>query len=232
MHKAQRNILVHLRHRPGTTGARFSELCATTDMTSDVFKFHIQKLVALDYISKHPSGRYRLTQRGKEFANRLDEKTGREIPQPKASMLLVARLHTGDEVRYLAHRRLREPFYGFWGIGSAPVLRGQSIVTAAREEFAKQTGVEATFSVHGVYHVIDRSTSGEVLEDKLFSIVVTDVEHEPPLREWYGGESVWLTRDELLARTPLFPTTAQTLAMLDTGATFAETECVYNEEEY
>lgn len=229
MHQAQRSILAYLRHNPS---ARFGDLLRTTDMTSDVFKFHVQKLMRLDYITKQSDGRYDLTQRGKEFANRLDEKTGREIAQPKASMLIIARLHSDGEVRYLAHQRQRQPFFGYWGIGSAPVLRGQSIPAAARAEFAKQTGIDSQFAVHGMYHVIDRTPDGDVLEDKLFAIVVADFDQEPQMRPWYGGLSAWMTRQQLLSQSPLFPTTEHTLDMLDSGVTFAETECVYSEDQY
>lgn len=229
MHRAQRSVLAHLRH---VSTARFGELRQPTDMSSDIFKFHIQKLINLDYITKLPDGGYALTQRGKEFANRLDERTGREIPQPKASMLMIARLHDAPTVRYLAHRRCREPFRGFWGIGSAPILRGNGVVASAHDEFLKQTGIDADFTVYGVYRVIDRSPRGEVLEDKLFTIVVADLDYAPTLREWYGGENVWMTREELLAHTPLFPTTAHTLDMIESGIAFAEAECTYTEEEY
>lgn len=37
---------------------------------------------------------------------------------------------------------------------------------------------------------------------------------------------------ELLAKTPLFPTTTRTLEMIERGERFAECECSYKDTEY
>lgn len=230
MHPAQSSTLFELRH---AKAARFSDLLKTTTLTSDTFKFHLRKLTALGLIQKTNDGLYELTARGKEFANRLDETTGKEIMQPKSSMLLVVRTTSADgEQLYLAHQRTREPFYGFWGIGSAPVLRGVPLGESAMSELEKQTGIRAEFHVAGAIRVIDKDTRGSILEDKLFSVMVADVPTPQESHDWHGGKSVWLTRSVLLASERLFPTTERTLDFVDSGDTFAETVCVYNDNEY
>lgn len=229
LHPAQSSTLFELRH---TKRARFSDLLRTTTLTSDSFKFHLRKLTALGLITKDDDGLYILTPRGKEFANRLDEKTGMQIMQPKCSMLLmVASVRHGETV-YLAHMRQREPFYGFWGIGSAPVVRGMSLVDSATHELKKQSGIDAKFTVKSMLRVIDKNPDGEVLEDKLFGIMYAILPEPVQPHEWYGGHSEWLTREELLAKKPLFPTTTATFDIIESGLTFDETTCVYTDDEY
>lgn len=197
-----------------------------------MFKFHIRKLVSLGYISKRHDGLYALTPAGKEYTNRLDETTGRTIAQPKASMLLFVRSYRDGQEYVLAHCRRREPFRDFWGIASAPVLRGVPIREAAARECCKQTGLDAMFEVRGQHRVIDVTPDGDVLEDKIFIILTTEVDGCPPLHKWYGGESEWLTRAELLAKQKLFPTTGKIFEMFDGGVSFAEDTCVYDLSEY
>lgn len=229
LHRAQSSVLALLRR---VTRARYGELRRPTGLESDIFKYHLRKLVQAGYVLKAEDGAYELSAEGKEFANRLDEKTGREILQPQASMLLLVR-STRDGTQYvLAHRRTREPFRDYWGIASAPVQRGVSMTVAAARELKKQTGIVAEFSVNGMYRVIDTLPRGDVLEDKLFSLLVADVEGLAAPHEWYGGESVWMTEEQLLAKDKLFPTTEKTLAMVKNAVMFAEDVCIYRKDEY
>lgn len=229
LHRAQTAILHKLR---STARARYTDLRLAADLDSDVFKFHIRKLISTGLIVKSDDGRYILTPAGKEFANRLDKHTGREIQQPKASMLFVVRAEVDGVVRYLAHRRMREPFWGYWGIASAPILRGVPTHEAAARELHKQSGIVAEFRVVGLHRVIDQTPGGDVLEDKLFSLLRADLDHMPDPHAWHGGESVWQTRDELLAHPRIFPTTAKTLDMIEGGVPFAEDACIYPLDKY
>lgn len=229
LHPAQVSVLYALRHR---TTARYSELRRTTSLESDVFKFHLRTLRRLKLIDKLDDGSYALTASGKEFANRLDTQTGAEVQQPKSSMLLVIRSRRDDRWYYLAHRRLRQPFYGFWGIASAPLLRGVSITEAAASEAQKQMGIKAIFAPVGVQRSIDIDESGVVLEDKVFTLMLAEVDGLPAPHEWHGGASEWLTREELLTKTPLFPTTAETLSSIESQRFFVELTTMYKSGEY
>lgn len=230
LHSAQSKVLYILRH---ATRARYSELRKPTGLESDIFKYHLRKLERAKYVIKSSDGLYELTAEGKEFANRLDEKTGREIERSKSSMLLVVTSQQGGKTYYLAHRRTREPFRDYWGIGSAPVLRGVPICESAAREMQKQTGLTLNFSVRGFYRVIDKTMQHTILEDKIFALMYAEVEeHCPPLHYWYGGESMWLSREELLAKDKLFPTTAETLEMIEHEQLFAEAICVYPTNAY
>lgn len=225
LHAVQTSILETLRH---ATRARYSELLRPTGIEGDTFKYHLRKLMKQSFVIKAEDGVYELTAEGKEFANRLDRRTGRELEQPKASMLLVVR--SGDKV--LAHKRTREPFRDFWGIASAPMLRGVPVAESAKRELKKQTGITAEFSVMGMQRVIDTRSNGTVLEDKLFTLLVASIPTAPLPHTWYGGESEWLTVRELLAKEKLFATTEKSIEMIEHGELFAEEVCIYKNSEY
>ena len=229
IHTVQAAILYILRH---ATRARYGELRRPTGLESDVFKYHLKKLMALHYVVKADDGQYELTVAGKEFSNRLNEKTGKPIEQPKSSMLIVVVCVEAGVTYYLAHQRMREPFRGFWGIASAPLLRGIPAQESAARELRKQAGIEADFEVTGIYRVIDKNHRGDVLEDKLFSAMYARLDGKVDPRPWAGGVSVWMTRDELLSQAQLFPITEQVFDMIDGRVTFREAICVYRDDEY
>ena len=85
VHSAQIAILRHLLFVP-TAG--FAELQKSTSLTSDHFNFHIRKLVDSDMITK-TDDRYKLTPRGKEYANRMDTDENEIEKQPKVSVALI-----------------------------------------------------------------------------------------------------------------------------------------------
>lgn len=229
LHPAQSSVLFTLRH---ATSARYSELQRTTTLESDVFKFHLRKLQTYGYVMKMDSGAYELTAEGKEFANRHDEKTGRMIAQPKSSMLIVVTTVSNGQTYYLAHRRSREPFRNFWGIGSGPVIRGVPIYEQATTELKKQTGIDADLNVCGMYRVISTAPNGDVREDTLFAVVCAEVSSKITPHEWIGGKSSWMTKEELLGQTKLFSNTQGLFEMLEQGDIFRENSYVYNNDEY
>lgn len=229
IHPAQTTILYTLRH---ATRAHYSELMRPTRLEGDRFKYHINKLVKRNLVYKASDGLYELTAEGKEFANRLNEQTGREIEQPKASMLLVVTSIRDGTTYFLAHKRDREPFRDYWGIMSAPLLRGIPARESATKELEKQTGLSVDFTPIGLYRVIDQTSNGKILEDKLFSLLFATVEDTPEPHYWYGGESAWMTRDELLAKKKLFPITARALEMAEQSIWFSEDVCTYTLDEY
>lgn len=229
LHPAQTSVLYALRH---TKDARFSELLKNTSMESDVFKFHVRKLQSLGLITKQASGNYSLSAVGKEFANRLDEESGELLKQPKPSIIMVVRSKKRGETYFLSQKRLREPFRNFWGVISAPIIAGQSVLDIAASELLKQTGIRADFVVRGSVRVIDYDDKDILLEDKLFTILTADIEDCPPPHAWYSGESMWTTRAELLARKPVFPMTSQILEFIDSDDVFLELTHHYDSADY
>src|SRR5690242_16238231 len=86
IHEAQTSILRELLFLPA---AGFAELQKPTGLTSDHFTFHINRLVELGLVERVERGRYRLTSKGKEYANRLDTDNNTVERQPKAAVMLT-----------------------------------------------------------------------------------------------------------------------------------------------
>ncbi len=84
IHDAQTKILRELLFLPEVN---FAALQKTTGMESDHAKFHIKRLVELGYIEKHRT-KYRLSIKGKEYANKLDTEAGVIERQPKVAVML------------------------------------------------------------------------------------------------------------------------------------------------
>ena len=226
IHPAQVTTLKTLEQ---ATRARFSELQRAANMESDTFKFHASSLKRAGLIFKDTDGLYQLTAEGKSMVSRLDKRTRRQIEQPKSSMLMIVRANSG---KILAHKRTREPFNGYWGIASAPMLRGVPAADSASRELKRQTGITANFTIKGAYRLIDKDMRGNVLEDKLFAVAEAVLEKETSPISWCGGVSEWMNEPNLLAKEKLFPTTAATLDMIESGEVFKEDICVYESDEY
>lgn len=213
LHPAQLSILETLRH---TEQARFSVLMTPTGLTSDSFKFHLQKLQKQGHVEKLPTGQYCLTAIGKEFANNLDSKSKTLAKQPKVSVQLIVRQTGEDGVeRYLFQERRRNPYFGYWGFIGGPVYWGLAPENVAAQELAKQTGLSGSFCVRSTLRKRNfRQTDSALLEDKLFLLIeATDIQGTLT-NDWYAGFNAWLTLDELHAKERAFAEADRMIAML------------------
>ena len=230
LHKAQVSILRTLRHNPS---ARYTTLRRPTGLESDVFKFHLRKLLHQKYVRKLESGAYHLTPTGKEFANNLSDARRTAQKQPKLSVVIVASKDFDGTKKYLCQKRLRNPFYGFWGCLSGPVQWGESLEAAARREFEKQTGMTATYAVGSFYRETDYATDADaILEDKLFAVMkATEVVGEIT-NVWSKGLNAWMTLEELEMQDKYFTATRNFVKLLETRKSYQAGGVDYKQTEY
>ncbi|HSW99509.1 MAG TPA: NUDIX domain-containing protein [Patescibacteria group bacterium] len=228
LHSVQASILADLRH---TETARFSTLMHSTDLQSDSFKFHLRKLVTLGYVEKLESGSYRLTVKGKEFANSVNGGESGEQKQPKLSVLVIVReSSSGGLVRYLFQKRLRNPYFGFWSCIGGPVKWGEDIISTAQRELLKQTGLSAEFVVRSFYRKRDYETASDtLLEDKLFCIVEATKLEGALSNSWPSGHNAWKTIDEFKAQPKYFTSIVEMLKM---GTSYESQDAHYNARDY
>ena len=194
IHQTQTSILRELLFHPE---AGYAELQKPTGLSSDHFNFHIARLVELNLVEKLSRGRYSLTPRGKEYANRLDTDNNTIERQPKSAVILALEREKNGKKEYLFQERLKNPYFGFWGLPSGKIRWGETIIQTAERESLEETGLMADFTVAGVYHehVIQEETD-EMLEDKIFFVVSGKNIRGKMIDLFEGGRNEWLTYDE------------------------------------
>jgi ADP-ribose pyrophosphatase YjhB (NUDIX family)/predicted transcriptional regulator len=229
-HAAQVAIMRHLLFKPQ---AGFSELQKATDFTSDHFNFHIKKLIEEGYVEKLEK-HYRLTHKGKEYANRMDTDENEIEKQPKVSVAItLERQNDRGEREFLFQQRKKNPYYDFWGRMGGKIRWGESVIEAAERELKEETGLEADFEYKLLYHKRDFSkTTGKLLEDKMFFCVYATEFSGDLIEEFEGGINRWMTVEEFHKVPKRFKSVDEFMELMDTGVPFAEREFYYDESEY
>ena len=110
LHPIQKDILLILLFNPKLPFSGLNRAKISTDQ----FNFHLKRLLSLDLVEKTEKF-YVLTQKGKEFANRLDTESSVFEKQAKISVLICAVSEVGKGRKYLVQQRLKEPYFGFYG---------------------------------------------------------------------------------------------------------------------
>jgi ADP-ribose pyrophosphatase YjhB (NUDIX family) len=231
IHEVQTSILRELLFLPG---AGFAELQKATKLTSDHFTFHIQRLVELGLVERVDRGQYRLTVKGKEYANRLDTDERTIERQGKVAVLLVpVRKRANGETEYMVQKRLKQPFYGHHGFMSGKLRWGETVETGAARELEEETGLEGKTTVKGVYHKMDYAKDGSMLEDKHFYVVRVNEPTGKFTPKFEGGENYWYTLDEIMNLETAFAGMDTVIeAAAQPGVVFWETAFKYELEEY
>ena len=196
LHPAQTKILRVLLFMPA---ARFAELQKASGLESDHAKFHIKRLVELGYVDKIGSV-YQLSVAGKEYANKLDTDAGVIERQPKVAVLLVVERYNSRThmTEYLLQKRLKHPYFGFWGAPTGKVRWGETLRDAAVRELKEETGLTGVFEYRGIYHErVRRQATGEIIEDKLFQLMFCDRFSGELQVEFDGGRNTWRTLEDM-----------------------------------
>ena len=230
IHDAQTKILRELLFHPD---AGYSVLQKPTGLTSDHFNFHIARLVELGLVEKIVRGTYRLTSRGKEYANRLDTDNNTIERQPKSAVIIGLTREHDNQVEYLFQERRKNPYYGFWGLPSGKIRWGETIVEAAAREALEETGMHADFAVKSVYHeqVIEQE-SRLVIEDKIFFIVHGENVHGKLITDFEGGHNEWRTLEDILNEDKKYATVAQEVELLSAKDWLFEQTITYSKQEF
>ena len=192
IHQVQTIIIRDLLFIPK---ASFSTLQKSTNLDSDHFKFHIKRLVELELITKNDNGEYLLTNKGKEYGNKIDTDLGVIERQPKSAVIIVIK-NIKDEL--LIQERLKHPYFGFWGYPGGKIKWGETIIEAGARELLEETNLKAELSYMGLYHEhVKSAETGELLEDKIFQIVGGRYLKGNLIEEFEGGRNKWMSIDDL-----------------------------------
>lgn len=230
IHDAQTTILRELLFHPS---AGFAELQKSTDLTSDHFNFHIARLVELGLVEKVRRGHYSLSSRGKEYANRLDTDDNTIERQPKTAVILAIEREGKNGKEYLFQERLKNPYFGFWGLPSGKIRWGESVLDTAARECLEETGFVADFRVAGVYHErVTLEETGEMMEDKIFFVCSGTNPKGTLLVDFEGGHNEWMTFDEAFKKEKKFDSFKAEIDILDSEEWLVERLTSYNKENF
>ncbi len=192
IHDAQIAILRELLFHPD---AGYAHMQKPTGLSSDHFNFHIGRLVDLGYVEKVKKGSYKLTQKGKEYANKLDTDANTIERQPKVAVILA--IERGDGT-WLFQERLKNPYFGFWGMPSGKIRWGETIIETAARELDEETGMRADYRIAGLYHEIVKSyETEEILEDKQFFVIHCTNPRGELKEKFEGGRNAWRTVEDI-----------------------------------
>lgn len=201
IHAFQISILRELLFKPN---ARFRDL-KKVDIENDHFSFHLNHLLKEGLIAKK-NGVYSLTISGKEFANRMDTDTLKLEKQAKVAIACHAVRDINGHQEHLVHRRLKEPFFGWYGSHSGKIRWGETPLEAAKREFHEETGLTGDFTLKGIVHYLHFHKDGAFLEDKYFwvyKVENTSGELKPKVAE---GENIWMAEKEIREIKNIFAT--------------------------
>jgi 8-oxo-dGTP pyrophosphatase MutT (NUDIX family) len=193
IHPIQMKILKKLLF---ASDLRFSDIKPKKSMENNQFVFHLDQMIHEGLIVKEDKV-YRLTNKGKEFANRMDTEVTKILPQAKIGAIVMPMRGPKSNREFLIYTRLKQPFYGCQGFMSGKVKYGEQVVQAAQREFKEETNLDGAVQIVGLkhFHVYD-ATSNELVEDKFlfYCVVKNPTGNLVPNNE---GKYEWVKRADL-----------------------------------
>lgn len=197
----------------------FGTLNKSTGLTSDHANFHLKQLIQNGFVEHVPKtyGEYRLTRKGKEYANRMDTDENKIEKQPKLSVVLVIVNEKGE---HLQQERLKQPYYGYWGHPTGKIRWGETMEEAGARELMEETGLTADLKPLGFFHKLDYDSNGDMLEDKYLCLIYgTNPRGE--LKEYSDGQrNVWLSDEEFEKKEKRFGNAEETTRFIKANVPF------------
>jgi len=203
LHPYQSKILKKLMYNPKL---KFSDL-QLQKLTSKHFNYHLKQLVDANFITKENNSYY-LTNFGKDYVSKLDERNMELEKQPKLSVALIITRINGARKEFLVTKRLKQPYYGKVGGFTGKIRFGEAFEEAARREMLEETGLTGDFKMAHIHHKLAHTPEDptQYIQDNLF-VVFHVTNTEGVLTESnQEQENFWVEENELFQRDDLFNT--------------------------
>ena len=200
LHPYQMQILYKIMFLPE---AKFKDLKIST-LTSDLLTYHINKLIQLGLIERSSNTNrsiYLLTTKGKQYINTIDTETAQQEVFGKRSVLLrhIRFNPEKNNFEYLVYKRLKQPFFGFYGFHTGKIRQKETILQASRREFSEETSLKIKdFEFVAIFHMIDFDKDGNFVRDLyLYTFNIYSSVGELRDNQEDGVQNVWMTKDQL-----------------------------------
>jgi len=206
LHEVQASILRELLFHNGTNFASLNK----SGLTNDHFTFHIKRLIKEGIVEK--KGKlYFLTQKGKQYAGKLDIYGLKLEMFGTPSVAITAKKIIKGKVHYLIQQRLKEPLYGYYGFINGKVKFGEFAQETAKRELFEETGLTGSPEIIAVQHRLRGPNRNEVKLDHYFFIyLVKNIKGK--LKSTDEGKNYWKTEDEI-QKLNTFPGFEKSLAV-------------------
>jgi ADP-ribose pyrophosphatase YjhB (NUDIX family) len=167
---------------------RFTDL-KPKNLESNIFMYHLKRLIKLGYVVKNSQGEYQLSPQGLAYADKLSFSTKRLALQPK----IVIYLHITDKAgAQLYWRRKVQPSINKIGTPLGKLHYGEDIAAAATRELFEKTGLKGIkLQFKGLANL--RFMAERVLVSNILCLVFSGVAStkEPALISGKRGEVFW-----------------------------------------
>lgn len=185
-------ILRELLFNPNS---RFTDL-NIQGLSNDHFSYHIKVLIQDGYVTKNES-KYLLTNKGKEFANRMDTDNTEIEKQPKVAVIIIATKHINGKKHLLVQERTKEPYFGYYGFITGKIRFGEKVSETAKRELKEEAGLEGGNIVikRIVHDHVVLEDSGDLVEDKMFYVVLIK-NPKGDLVDTRNGKNKWITVEQ------------------------------------
>lgn len=166
------------------------------ELENNQFQFHLDQLLGFDYVEKK-GNKYKLTSRGKEYANRIDTDDIKVKPQAKISVWIACSRVRKGKTQYLIGTRLKQPFYGCQGFMSGKVQYGETLAEAAKRELKEEANLKGNPEVVAIVHYrVFESKSQRLVEDKFMHLCIVKnpkgklISNEEGFFEWIDQDEI------------------------------------------
>lgn len=193
LHYIQNQIIQKLTFAPI---ASFSDL-RPSDLESDKFNYHLQKLVKDNFITKI-EGKYALSDHGKVYSSKIDfENEVLQVEkQPKLSVLVICTREIDGKQEFLIQTRIKQPFYGYMGFATGKLKFSEPVELAGARELLEETGITAKCKLKNIFREYIYNPDKKLVEDKLFFIVHA-TSPTGQLIDTKEGKNTWVKESEL-----------------------------------
>lgn len=165
------------------------------EMEGSQFTFHLNRLIGDGYVNKSEIGIYELSDKGKEFANRMNSDDGLMGIQPKSTTVMCARREIDGCKEYLFYKRLKNPFFGHIGFPTHKFWFGEGIKDTAKKGLFEESNLHGSPELIGIrrYRVY---FEGILREDKIMYFFLFD-NISGELESKRDGEFFWSNPEDL-----------------------------------
>lgn len=159
---------------------------------SNLFAYHLKRLQEQGIVEKQEDY-YHLTPEGRKLSAFIEGDTGSKASLPTPTVIIVVR----EGNKLLCQKRLKEPFFGIWGLPSGKINFGWHPRECAIRDLKEETGLDAKNAELIDVESTKSFDDGALLYHHLmFTYLVT--EYEGTLIErTHKAENKFLTLDEL-----------------------------------